>query len=74
MNLSEFDPGEQFNPDVEMTERTKWICDGAVTLSSAALMLQEYADYLVGLEKAGWQLTVPSEDGYLHIENSSLNN
>lgn len=69
--FDEFDP-EEFNPDIEMLEKIKWVCDGATTLSEAASQLREYADYLLELEQDGWQLNRPAEDSYLHMFNYSI--
>jgi hypothetical protein len=48
--------------------RAKWTMDGAETLSEAAKMLRDFADYVEELEREGWQLTEPISDDYGHIE------
>lgn len=60
---------EDFEEGSSELIRAKWSFDGAKTLSEAAKMLQDYADYLLALEKDGWQLVHSIEDDYGFITN-----
>jgi hypothetical protein len=66
-------PGEDGQDDewdrIEIV-RAKWTMDGASTVSEAADRLRREADYLLELERDGWQLIQPVEDDYGHIANS----
>ena len=75
---------EQFKESVLMTEQEmidneidllysdyyypKYILEGAKTLSEAAQMLRDEANYLEVLEKKGWQFTSPVNAGVGHME------
>ena len=48
----------------ERTIRAKWTMDGAKTLSEAAQMLKDYAEWLLEQEGKGWQLAYEIEDDY----------
>ena len=48
----------------ERTIRAKLTIDGAKTLSEAAQMLKDYADWLLEQERKGWQLVSEVEDDY----------
>lgn len=62
------DEEHEFDPEHEETIRSKWLMDGATTLSGAADKLRKAADDLVALETDGWQLIEPIADDYGHIE------
>jgi hypothetical protein len=47
----------------------KWVADEAETLSEASLMLRDYAEWLLELELAGWQLVDPIDGGHGMIIN-----
>ena len=47
----------------------KWVADEAETLSEASLMLRDYAEWLLELELAGWQLVDTIDGGHGIIVN-----
>jgi len=47
----------------------KWVADEAETLSEASLMLRDYAEWLLELELAGWQLVDAVDGGHGIIVN-----
>jgi hypothetical protein len=54
----------QYDEVGDICIRAKWSMDGARTLTEAAHALRQYADDLVALERAGFQLREPIEDDY----------
>lgn len=42
----------------------KWVADEAVTLSEASLRLRDFAEWLVDLERDGWQLVDAVDGGH----------
>jgi hypothetical protein len=48
----------------------KWVADEAETLSEASLMLRDYAEWLLELELAGWQLVEAVDGGHGIIVNT----
>lgn len=54
--------------------RAKWSFDGATTLTEAATMLRNYADFLDKLYKEGWQLEGLIVDDYGYILHPDLVN
>ena len=42
----------------------KWVADEAETLSEASLRLREFAEWLVDLERDGWQLVDAVDGGH----------
>jgi len=47
----------------------KWVADEAKTLTEASLMLRDFAEWLVDLERDGWQLVDPIDGGHGLIVN-----
>ena len=66
--LNEEELDEEWDEERRMIVRAKWKMDGASTLSEAAEMLEDFAEYLRGLEKEGWQLENAVEDDYGFLE------
>ncbi len=50
--------------------RAKWLMDDAKTLSEAAKMLREHADFLEEMERAGVQLRDSVDNDYGTVETS----
>lgn len=67
--FDEFDE-EEDEEDFPESIRAKWSMDGATTLTEAAECLRQYADYLVGREKEGWQLIEPIDDDWGFIQQT----
>ena len=55
---------DEYRSGVRSTVRAKWSMDGAATLTEAAELLRGHADYLLAMERDGWQLTEPVRDDY----------
>ena len=70
MNTEEIDYEEE-DEDFEICETVhcKWVADGATTLTAMAKRLTDFADYLLDIEKDGWQLVCPVDGGHGQIEN-----
>jgi hypothetical protein len=47
----------------------RWVADEAETLTEASLMLRDFAEWLLELELAGWQLVDPVDGGHGLIVN-----
>jgi len=58
------DDYDEFSNKNEMILITKYIADGAKTLSEAAEKLESFARWLRELEEEGWQLEQAIEDDY----------
>ena len=58
------DDYDEFSNKNEMILITKYIADGAKTLSEAAEKLESFARWLRELEGEGWQLEQAIEDDY----------
>lgn len=55
---------DEYSSGVRSTIRAKWSMDVAATLTEAAELLRGHADYLLAMERDGWQLTEPVRDDY----------
>lgn len=59
-------------PSATETLRTKWIADGATTLTDAAAKLRAFADKVDQLIADGYRLNGPVDNGYAEITKTGV--
>lgn len=62
---------EDFEEDNDLLIRAKWIMDGSTTLEEAIKNVKEFASYLEGLAKEGWELSGEITDDYGFLEQKT---